>query len=63
MRSNNRFAKTSRRKNAIERLEKNISDYVSLMKETKESEQLKIYEKKIERHRTAIENTKKNLKA
>jgi len=63
MRSNNKFAKATRRKGAIERLEKNIADYVTLMKETKDKDILKKYEQKIERHRTAIENTKKHLKA
>ena len=62
MRSNNRFAKGIRRKGAIERLEKNIADYVTLMKETKDKDTLKKYEQKIERHRTAVENTKNNLK-
>lgn len=62
MRKNNKYAKATRRKGAIERLEKNISDYVILMKETKDKDVLKKYEQKIERHRTAIENTKKNLK-
>lgn len=62
MRKNDKYAKATRRKSAIERLEKNISDYVILMKETKDKDDLKKYEQKIKRHRTAIENTKKNLK-
>ena len=47
MRSNNKFAKATRRKGAIERLEKNIADYVTLMKETKDKDTLKKYEQKI----------------
>ena len=43
MRSNNKFAKATRRKGAIERLEKNIADYVTLMKETKDKDILKKY--------------------
>ena len=46
MRSNNKFAKAVRRKGAIERLEKNIADYVTLMKETKDKDTLKKYEQK-----------------
>ena len=50
-----------RRKGAIERLEKNISDYTNMMKETEDKDVVKTYQQKIERHQTTIANTKKNM--
>jgi len=50
-----------RRKGAIERLEKNIADYTSMMKETEDKDVVKTYQQKIERHQTTIANTKKNM--
>jgi ABC-type hemin transport system substrate-binding protein len=52
---------TFRRKGAIERLEKNIADYTSMMKETVDKDVMKTYQQKIERHQTTIANTKKNM--
>jgi ABC-type hemin transport system substrate-binding protein len=52
---------TFRRKGAIERLEKNIADYTSMMKETEDKDVVKTYQQKIERHQITIANTKKNM--
>ena len=52
---------TFRKKGAVERLEKNIANYTSMMKETEDKDVVKTYQQKIERHQTTIANTKKNM--